>query len=105
MFVLGDYSHVVRRPSLPNFPLPSETDEAPSVIMFNSQRFGDILGDPDEYVVRVVAAVPDVSYEVPHPSTERIAAISAALRDITGLSLFGYDLITATTTKQYLQVR
>jgi len=84
VFVIDDFVHAVRRPSLPNF----EASEEREPLMFNSQAFGDILGSPQHY-------------DVPLPSIEILHSISKALTEITGLTLFGYDLIRDAETGKY----
>jgi inositol-1,3,4-trisphosphate 5/6-kinase/inositol-tetrakisphosphate 1-kinase len=84
VFVIGDEVRAVRRPSLPNF----EPDPVRETLMFNSQAFDDILGHPGHYNV-----------QDPQPSI--LKSISKDLTEITGLTLYGYDLILDTKSGKY----
>jgi len=77
VFVIDDFIHSVRRPSLPDF--GPEADRAP--LLFNSQAFESLVGAPHAHDT------------VPAPETALLKNLAEAFYSVTKLSLFGFDLI------------
>jgi len=84
VFVIGDQSFVVRRPSLLNY----EMVETNAPVIFNSQKMDDFLGNPE-------------NFDVPVIPKNTIEKITASVIKGTNLHLLGYDVITDNKTGQY----
>jgi len=127
VFVVDETVVPVRRPSLPNFhadplrrtflsappvlrpPIASISYPIAATLMFNSQDFEDILGHPSHY------DVVQPSQQILHDISKVLrlflidicvlflifVVIRQALTEITGLTLFGYDLILNVETNKY----
>jgi len=82
-FTIGDYSYMVKRPSIKNF-FP---DANCKNVHFNSQHFKELQGEPT----------------APLPPQNIIDLLINLLRDNLGLTLIGLDIITCSTTgKHYI---
>jgi len=82
IFAIGDYSYIVKRPSIRNF-YPDESNGKP--VHFNSQKFKKLEGEP-------TAPLPDESL---------IEKLIKCLTDDLGLTLIGLDLITCSATGRH----
>jgi len=84
VFSIGDYSYVVKRPSIRNFsPEPNG-----KTVRFNSQEFQSLQGEPTASI---------------GPPQQLIDSLTKFLSDDLGLSLIGLDIITCSTTgKHYI---
>jgi len=80
-FMIGDFVSYVRKPSLPNF----AEDPQRATINFDSQAFADLVGVPT----------------APEPGLELVQKVAQAISQETGLSLFGFDLITKSGTNEH----
>ncbi|XP_053330707.1 inositol-tetrakisphosphate 1-kinase [Spea bombifrons] len=92
VFVVGDSYTVVERPSLKNFS-PGESDR--ESIFFNSHN----VSKPESS--SVLTALDKVEGVFERPSDDVIRAISKALRQALGVSLFGIDIIINNKTGQH----
>lgn len=83
-FVIGDFVSYVRKASLPNYvPDPNRI-----TINFDSQSFADLMGTP----------------VAPEPSFHVVKTVADAISRHTGLSLFGFDLITKSGTTDHFVI-
>lgn len=82
VYVVGSTSWVVRKASLPNY--EASPDREP--LMFNSQKFEDLLGIPGE---------------VPPPPADLVDSVAKVIGETAGLHLFGFDIIRNSTTGKY----
>ncbi|XP_073494387.1 inositol-tetrakisphosphate 1-kinase isoform X2 [Phyllobates terribilis] len=92
VFVVGDSYTVVERPSLKNFSPGSSDRES---IFFNSHN----VSKPESS--SVLTALEKVEGVFERPSDDVIRAISKALRQALGISLFGIDIIINNKTGQH----
>ncbi|XP_073434223.1 inositol-tetrakisphosphate 1-kinase isoform X2 [Dendrobates tinctorius] len=92
VFVVGDSYTVVERPSLKNFSPGSSDRES---IFFNSHN----VSKPESS--SVLTALEKVEGVFERPSDDVICAISKALRQALGISLFGIDIIINNKTGQH----
>lgn len=87
IFVIGSELSTKVKASLPNF--ESHPDREP--LMFNSQSFADICSP----------VTSDLEQEAQKLDMMKIRDIVAAIRELTGLTLFGFDVIVCSRTGQY----
>jgi len=84
VFAIGDYSYIVKRPSIRNFYAHESNGKA---VHFNSQQFKSLEGEPT----------------APLPSNHLIEKLMKFLTNDLGLTLIGLDLITCSATgKHYI---
>lgn len=88
IFVIGDELSTKTKASLPNFVPHPDCDP----LMFNSQSFGDICSPVSS----------DLELEArSNLDLPKMRDIVAAIRALTGLTLFGFDVIRCNRTSQY----
>ena len=97
VFIIGDFLHVVRRPSLRNFDPRTEHGLRQEDLIFNSQD------PPPPHLFDGSIAIEDASLW-PNPPEEVLRALNRGLQEHFGVHLLGFDVITQVETGRYAVV-